>query len=177
LGERVVGCAIVSSPAPPEAGISDNQMSRTSRITQRLATAAPRLMGFAYEVGLRQIQRRPDKAMAWAVRTLPACDAATIERPEIHAATREELARPVAQTAGRAAMQDLALELAPWGFRLQDLALPVHVWHGDLDQNVSVESGVYLASEIPGAILHRVPNEGHLLIYGHFEEILESLTA
>jgi pimeloyl-ACP methyl ester carboxylesterase len=177
LGERVVGCAIVSSPAPPEAGISDNQMSRTSRITQRLATAAPGLMGFAYEVRLRQIQRRPDKAMAWAVRTLPACDAAVIERPEIRAAMREELARPVASTTGRAAMQDLGLELAPWGFRLQDLALPVHVWHGDLDQNVSVESGVYLASEIPGAILRRVPNEGHLLIYGHFEEILESLTA
>ena len=177
LGKRVVSCAIVSGPAPPEAGISKNQMSRTSRITQRLATTAPRLMGFAYQLGLRQVQRRPDKAMAWAVRTLPACDAAIIERPEIHAALREELARPVASTAGRAAMQDLALELTPWGFRLQDLALPVHVWHGDLDRNVSVESGVRLASEIPGAILHRVPNEGHLLIYSHFEEILEGLTA
>jgi pimeloyl-ACP methyl ester carboxylesterase len=177
LAERVVGCAIVSGPAPPEAGISDNQMSHTSRITQRLATAAPRLMGFAFQVGLRQIQRWPDIAMAWAGRTLPACDAAIIERPEIRAAMREELARPVASTAGRAAMQDLVLELTPWGFHLQDHALPVHVWHGDLDRNVSVESGVHLASEIPGAILHRVPNEGHLLIYGHFEEILESLTA
>jgi pimeloyl-ACP methyl ester carboxylesterase len=113
--------------------------------------AAPGLMGFAYEVGLRQVQRRPDKSMAWAVRTLPACDAAVIERPEIHAAMRDDLARPVASTAGRAAVQDLALELTPWGFRLQDLAQPVRVWHGDLDQNVSVESGVYLASEIPGA--------------------------
>jgi pimeloyl-ACP methyl ester carboxylesterase len=177
LGERVVGCAIVSGPAPPEAGISLNGVSRTGRITQQLALAAPRLMGFVFEVGLRLVQRGPDQAMTWAVRTLPACDAAVMERPEIRAAMREELARRVASTAGRAAMQDLALELTPWGFRVQDLALPVHVWHGEQDRNVSVDSGVYLASEIPGAILHRVPDEGHLLIYAHFAEILESLTA
>ena len=127
-------------------------------------------------MGLRLAQRWPNKAMALAARTLPACDAAILERPEIHAAIREELARPVASTAGRAAMQDLVLELTPWGFRLQDLTQPVHVWQGDLDQNVSVENGVYVASEIRGATLHRVPDEGHLLIYGHFEEILASLT-
>jgi pimeloyl-ACP methyl ester carboxylesterase len=177
LGERVVGCAVVSSPAPPEAGLSETGMSLSSRIAQRLATAAPGLTGSAFEMGLRLAQRGPDKAMALAQRTLPACDAAIMERPEIRDAIREELVRPVASTAGRAAIQDLGLELTPWGFRLEDLALPVHVWHGDQDQNVSVESGVYLASAIPGAILHRVPNEGHLLIYGHFGEILESLAA
>ncbi len=115
--------------------------------------------------------------MSLALRTLPAGDAAIMERPEISAAIREELVRPAASTTGRAAIQDLGLELTPWGFHLQDLALPVHVWHGDADRNVSVESGDYLASEIPGAVLHRVPHEGHLLIYGHFEEILEGLTA
>lgn len=177
LGERVAGCAIVSSPAPPEAGISKKGTSGTSQLTQRLALAAPRLRGFVFEMGLRLVQRWPDKAMALAGRTLPACDAAIMERPEIRAAMRTELGRPVASTAGRAAIQDLVLERTPWGFRLQDLARPVQVWHGDLDRNVSVEGGVYMATEIPGATLHRVPDEGHLLIYGHFEEVLEILTA
>ena len=62
-------------------------------------------------------------------------DAAVIQRPEIHAAVRDDLARPLASTAGRAAMQDLTLEQSPWGFLLRDIAIPVHVWHGDLDRN------------------------------------------
>ena len=74
-------------------------------------------------------------------------------------------------------MQDLALELRPWGFRLRDIALPVHVWHGDLDRNVLVESGAYQANEIPDATLHRLPHEGHLLVYSHFDDILDSLVA
>ena len=178
LGERVVGCAIASGPAPPEARISKNQMSRTSRITQRLATAAPGLMGFAFQMGLQQVQRRPDKSMAWAVRTLPACDAAIIERPEIRAAMREELARPVASTVGRAAIQDLALELTPWGFRPPGpRAARACLARRPGSKCQRRERRLSGQRNTGRAILRRVPNGGHLLIYGHFEEILENLTA
>jgi pimeloyl-ACP methyl ester carboxylesterase len=175
LGDRLFGCAIVSGPAPPEARVSKDRMLRPNRIAQRFATVAPRLAGVAFEAGLRQGQRAPDKALAWMSRTLPACDAAVIERPEIRSAVRDELARPLASTAGRAAMQDLALELRPWGFRLGDIAIPVHVWHGDLDRNVLVESGIHQAHEIPLATLHRIPHDGHWLVYSHFEDILDAL--
>ena len=74
-------------------------------------------------------------------------------------------------------MQDLTVELSPSGFHLRDIALPVHVWHGDLDRNVMVESGTYQASEIPNATLHRLPLEGHWLVYSHFDDILDSLAA
>ena len=81
----------------------------------------------------------------------------------------------MAPTAGRAAIQDLVLELRPWGFRLRDIVLPTHVWHGDLDRNVLVGSGRYQADEMPNATLHRLPDEGHWLVYTHFEGILDSL--
>ena len=83
----------------------------------------------------------------------------------------------VAFTAGRAAVQDIELELRPWGFRLRDIAIPVHVWHGDLDRNVVVESGIYQANEIPHATLHELPDEGHWLVYDHFDEILDCVAA
>jgi pimeloyl-ACP methyl ester carboxylesterase len=177
LGDRLTGCAIVSGLAPPEAQVSKHAMLRMNRITQRLAPMAPRLMGMAFGAGLRQGQRAPDKALAWMSRTLPACDAAVITRPEMRAALRADLMRPLASTAGRAAVQDVQLELRPWGFRLRDIVIPVDVWHGDLDRNVVVESGAYLADEVPHATLHRLPDEGHGLIYNHFDEILDSLAA
>jgi pimeloyl-ACP methyl ester carboxylesterase len=177
LGERLAGCAIVSGTAPPEAKVSTHAMLRTNRIQQRLAPVAPRLMSLAVGAGLRQAQRAPDRALAWMSRLLPACDGAVIARPEIRSAVRDDLARPLAATAGRAAVQDIRLELNPWGFRLRDIAIPVHVWHGDLDRNVVVENGTYQAKEIPHATLHQLPHEGHWLVYSHFDEILDGLTA
>jgi pimeloyl-ACP methyl ester carboxylesterase len=177
LGDRLVGCAIVSGPAPPEAKVSKDAMLRTNRIAQRLATVTPGLLSLAVAVGLRRAQRAPDAALAWMSRTLPACDAAVIERPEIRAALRADLARPPASTAANAAIQDLQLELKPWGFHLADIAVPVHVWHGDLDRNVVFANGIYQANEIPRAKLHKVPHEGHWLFYEHFADIVESVAA
>jgi pimeloyl-ACP methyl ester carboxylesterase len=176
LGDRLIGCAIVSGPAPPEANISKHKMLRSNRIAQRIAPVAPRLMSAMVEAGLRQGSRAPDKALAWMSRTLPACDVAVIERPEIRAALRDDLARP-SSTAGRAAVQDIRLELGPWGFGLREIAISVHVWHGDFDRNVVVESGIYQANEIPDATLHKIPREGHWLYCDHFHEILDSLTS
>ena len=107
-------------------------------------------------------------------RTLPTCDVAVIERPEIRAALRDDLAHP-SSTAGRAGIQDLRLELRPWGFLLHEIAISVHVWHGESDRNVVVENGIYQADEIPSAILHKIAGEGHWLYCDHFHEILDSL--
>jgi len=177
LGDRIVGCAIVSGVAPPEAEVSKHEMSRIYQIGQRVSMVAPRLMSLAAQAGLRQGQRAPDKALAWMCRTLPRCDSAVIERPEFRAAVRYDLTRPLAATSGRAAVQDLRLELRFWGFRLREIELPVHVWHGDLDRNVVVESGLYQANEMPHATLHRLPEEGHWLVYTYFDEVLDSLSA
>jgi pimeloyl-ACP methyl ester carboxylesterase len=177
LADRLTGCAIVSGPAPADAGISKHGTSRTNRISQRLMPLAPSLTGLAFEAGLRQAQRAPEKALDWMHRMLPPCDVAVIERPEVRAALREELSRPPASTAGRAAVQDIVLERRPWGFRLAEITMSVQVWHGRLDCNVVLANGVFQANEIPRATLHEVPNQGHWLLYDHFDEILDSMDA
>jgi len=176
LADRLIGCAIVSGPAPPEAKLSRRGMVRSNRIGQRLAVLAPRMMGVLYGPALRQAQRDPDKALAWMKRTLPPCDVAVLERPEISAALRDDVAA-LSTTAGRATVQDITLESRPWGFRLRDITMPVHVWHGDLDRNVLVDRGTYQANEIPQATLHRIPNEGHGLVHNHFADILDSVAS
>ncbi len=174
LGDRLTGCAIVSGVAPPEANIAKGEMLRSNQIAQRCARIAPRLMGVVVEAGLRQGARAPDKALAWMGRILPACDVAVIERPDVRAALRGDIAHPSA-TAGRSAVQDLRLELRPWGFALYEISIPVHVWHGESDRNVVVGSGIYQANEIPQSALHIIAGEGHWLICDHFDEILDDM--
>lgn len=175
LGDRLAGCAIVSGPAPPEAQISNREMGRTNRMMQGVGALAPWWLRIVLGAGLRRTQREPDWALAWMDRRLPPCDVAVIQRPEIRAGLRDEFARPVSPTAAKAAVQDLSLERAPWGYALRDIATRVHVWHGDLDRNVVVEHGVYQANEIPEATLHRLPGIGHWLIHAHFDDILSSV--
>jgi pimeloyl-ACP methyl ester carboxylesterase len=177
LADRLTCCAIVSGPAPPEAGISKHDVMRQNRIAQRLQVMAPRLMSAAWGAGLRQAQRSPDKALAYLRRTLPASDVAVIERPEITDGLRAAFARPVSRTAGDAAVQDIQVERRPWGYRLGDIATSVRVWHGDADRNVVVGNGRYLAKAIPDSTIYEMAHEGHWLIYGRFAEILDSVTA
>jgi pimeloyl-ACP methyl ester carboxylesterase len=55
--------------------------------------------------------------------------------------------------------------LSPWGFDLAALAgVPVAIWHGGQDLFVPPAHGAWLASHIPGATAHLMPEHGHLSI-------------
>jgi pimeloyl-ACP methyl ester carboxylesterase len=176
IGHRLDGCAIVSGPAPPEHVVATSEMAFLNRLVRRAAPVAPRLVSFAWMGSLRQLQQSPEKAFALMIRTLPPCDIAVVERPEIRTAMLQDFARPLSPTAGRAATQDFVLELKPWGFELRDIGIHVHVWHGELDRNVVVSSGIYQATHIPNATLHQLPDAGHWYWHERFAEILDSVT-
>ena len=65
----------------------------------------------------------------------------------------------------------------PWGFQLEEIAMEVHLWHGLEDRNSSEAMGRYLAETLPDCRATFLPDEGHLLIYEHMEEILGSLVS
>lgn len=52
----------------------------------------------------------------------------------------------------------------PWGFELEDIRVPVQVWHGAQDQFVPVAHGYWLAERIPGAEAHIHDEDGHLTL-------------
>jgi pimeloyl-ACP methyl ester carboxylesterase len=85
--------------------------------------------------------------------------------------------RLVNPTRPLAAAQDFFLIAHDWGFRLEDIAVPVHIWHGDADRNVPVSHGRLQAQRIPDAQWHECPDEGHMLVVEHLEEILRTVIA
>ena len=109
------------------------------------------------------------------VRGLPAPDAEVLRRPLVSAAFRRDIAHS-SKTTGRAATQDFTLFTRDWGFRLEDITVPVHIWQGDADINVPPAHASRQAAMIPGAVLHLSPGEGHLLALDHMEEIARVIT-
>jgi pimeloyl-ACP methyl ester carboxylesterase len=92
---------------------------------------------------------------------LPAVDAAVLGRPDVAAMFTEASAEAVALSADGWIDDDLAFT-RPWGFAPADIAVPVLVWHGELDVLVPVGHSALLAGEITGATLVRDSGAGHL---------------
>jgi pimeloyl-ACP methyl ester carboxylesterase len=176
LSERVTAAAIVSGVGPISEPDFATTMVGFNRAATKVAARTPAfvLTGVfsAQEFFLRHW---PDAALRVAVKRLPEPDAALFERPAVRDAFMQDLRSPSGTTA-QAAAQDFALFVRDWGFRLQDVSVPTHVWHGDVDKNVPYSHGVFMAQRIPGAEFHACPGEGHLLVVDHLEEILRTVS-
>jgi pimeloyl-ACP methyl ester carboxylesterase len=66
----------------------------------------------------------------------------------------------------------------PWGFDLDSIRVPVHVWQGRHDRMVPYAHGEWLAAHIPTAIPHLFDQHGHLsLAVDSMDRILDELVA
>lgn len=63
----------------------------------------------------------------------------------------------------------------PWGFRLEDIAVPTFLWQGLEDVIVTPAMGRYLANRIPGCQAQFLPGEGHLCFIKHWRSILDCI--
>lgn len=64
----------------------------------------------------------------------------------------------------------------PWGFDLAEISQPVTLWQGAEDLMVPFAHGEWLASRLPGALVHLEQGEGHLSVgVGAMDRMLDEL--
>ena len=166
LPDRVRIAAMMGVIAPLDAPLARSGMTMRRRVLYRALGLAPHAIPLFRVMGPERI----DKVMTGDV---PACDRLVLERiREPYMASKRE--------ALRAGPQGLAHELAlcarPWGFPLQAIRVPVHVWHGQLDVSTPIAMARYLAEAIPTSRPRFFPTFGHFLSYEVWPEILLALT-
>jgi pimeloyl-ACP methyl ester carboxylesterase len=85
----------------------------------------------------------------------------------VHEATRQGT---------RGAFHESLLSVTERGFRLEDIQMPILLWHGEADQNIPVEMARYVESAIPKCEAEFYPDEGHLSLFKkHAKEIIGAL--
>jgi pimeloyl-ACP methyl ester carboxylesterase len=104
----------------------------------------------------------------------PQADEEQVRRPEVRDVcirSEVEAFRPGL----RGLAWDTRMLTRRWGFRLEDIHVPVYLWHGTADDMTTIAMARYVASKIPGCRTTICENEAHLLLFPHWEEILTQL--
>ena len=60
---------------------------------------------------------------------------------------------------------------------LEEISLPMHIWHGEADGNSPVAAARYLAQAIPNSLPRILPDEGHFSMLRHLPEMVQMMTA
>jgi len=174
LPNRVKAVGMVSAPAPLSGVSGVDYLRRFDRTAARAAGRAPWMIRLALWHWGRRQRRDPVRFFEASLAQMIEADQAALSLPEVRGrmiANSAELYRH-----GGRGMYEEALVLARrWGFRPDDIRVPVHIWHGELDRTVPWSMAAYLARTIPDARLTLYPGEGHHLLYHRWPEILAAL--
>jgi pimeloyl-ACP methyl ester carboxylesterase len=174
LSDRLVGVGIVSGVGPLADPGADEGMMGFNKVVSRLARTSMYLVYPPFVVSASVFRRWPELALRAASGQLPASDFEILNRSDVKRAFIEDYRR-ASSTSALAAAQDFALFATDWGFRLEDINVPVNIWHGDDDRNVPISHGRLQAARIPGSRLHECPGQGHMLVVDRLEQILRTV--
>lgn len=171
LPERIQVAGIVSGLAPPDA--LEGALPRPQRLLAPILRRSGLTQPFLTLVAIA-IRRQPQRFLTALLPLMPRPDRAVLSRPEVRQLQIDGIIQACRQGA-QAAAQDLALFSRPWEFSVNEIAVPVHLWHGVRDRVVPVAMGRYLAAHIPGCQGYFLPEAGHLWIFEGYKEVMQTL--
>ncbi|MEP6937559.1 MAG: alpha/beta hydrolase [Chthoniobacterales bacterium] len=171
--DRVEAIAVVSG-APPIAELEDRRhLLGLYRRLLWLHKNQPQLLRAFFRIA------RPFATFAPAIRLRPLllkllqpCDAAALRDSASFDACFESARRGWRGSAD-GVMTDAEIYATPWGFSLEDVNVPVRLWHGTEDRSFSYLLAEQVAARLPNCELRLVEHAGHYsLPIRHMREIL-----
>jgi pimeloyl-ACP methyl ester carboxylesterase len=171
--DRLTDAGIVSGLAPLDAPGAIEGMGRLNRLSLQLAGRVGLLRRMLMAATARSVGRQPARVLERGVAT--AVDKEYLNRPEVREILGGSLTEAF-RNGGRGPAWEMGLYPRPWGFRLEDIRAPVHLWHGEADANAPITMGRYLATSIPECWASYFPGEGHLHFIDRLPEILTAVS-
>lgn len=177
---RVQAVAVVSG-APPIVDLTDHGgLLRIYRWMLALYRRNPQLLRALFYAARPLAAVRPPirlRPLVIKALRLQSCDANALRDSAAFEACFESQ-RCAWRASARGVMADAEIYAQPWGFRLEDIEVPVRLWHGTRDRAFSIEIAKQVAARLPKCTTQFVEGEGHYsLPIRHMREILADLIA
>ena len=178
MPERVRAIAIVGG-APPIAEVSDtNALLPLYRWMLALYRIRPGLLRRLFYLARPVLSLRPPvrlRPLVLKMLFLRPCDAESLRDAAAFEAIFESQRRAW-RTSAEGVMADAQIYAEPWGFALEDVHVPVRLWHGKQDRAFSVHLAEELAKRLHNCKARFVDGAGHYsLPIRNMREILEDL--
>lgn len=176
MPERVRGVALCGGAGQWAQRGSEAGMTPPLRFAVHLARSRPGLAWLPF-AGMSWFGRRWPARTAAGMRAIAPRPDRSILSEELVGNTVRQAMATAPSTQARACGCDVALITADWGFRLEDISVPVTVWHGDADTWIPPRQAEAVAQAIPSATLRLLPGAGHFFYVEQMAPILRSLTS
>jgi Predicted hydrolases or acyltransferases (alpha/beta hydrolase superfamily) len=171
ISERLTEVVVIGCPGPMQREGALAGMRFMTRAGVWLGSHSPWLLDGAAAAASRPARRFPHFFVEQANRDKPPADRRWLSMPSVSRGAADTL-REALRPGAWGYVEDIRAMARPWGFALEDIRVPVQLWHGDEDTVIPMHHGQYLASVIPNATLRICPGEAHMLMWNHLGEIL-----
>ena len=178
MPQRVRAIAIVGG-ALPLAEISDsNGLLPLYRWMLALYRTQPRLLRRLFYLARPVLSLRPPlrfRPVLLKMLLMRPCDAESLRDAAAFEAIFESQRRAWRASA-EGVVADAQIYAQPWGFAIEDVRVPVRLWHGKEDRAFSVHLAEELANRLPNCHARFVDDAGHYsLPIRHMRDILKDL--
>jgi pimeloyl-ACP methyl ester carboxylesterase len=172
--DRIAALALVSCAGQVGVWATTADFDSTDRALTRLATMVPAAARAAVTISAWVTRRVPRVAARLAETDMSATDRSVMAHFPSPRAALGVFSQATLRGA-RGIVADYVALAKPWGFRVEDIATPAHIWHGTADVNVPYSHSEQLAARLTHAGFTTWPGEGHLGIIPHHTEVLDGL--
>ena len=178
LPGRIPAVAVVCGAPPLVGGADPSQLNPAYQWLLRTHLNSPRTLRWLFRAARPFARvRPPDWVRPWLLRKLPPPEAETLADNHIFETCFYNY-RESWRGGADGLYGDAAIFADPWGFDLEEIKVPVRLWHGKQDRNFAWEVSQEIAARLPHCTPHFIEDEAHYsLAIRRRKEILADLLA
>ncbi len=150
--------------------------SKVDQWSVGLSKSHPRLFRLLFDLMNASEKLMPETTYKAFMKTVSPTDQAIGADPEFKAAFMASQLEAFRQ-GSRGVTTDAAVHYVDWGFRLEEIRFPLHVFHGSEDRLVPPAFGQHLCQHVPHGHLHLLEGQGHLFPGTHMGLIFDTADA
>jgi pimeloyl-ACP methyl ester carboxylesterase len=164
---RILSATLICSGVPPEVMRLPKEMKLGNRIIFFLAKYSPFLLKRLLAIQANSVMKHPKKSAEKILSKLDKGDKSTTEKQngknkkEGLAMQLQEAYRQGAEGVYR---DSLLIMRRSWGLELDEIVVPIFMWHGIEDKLMPISNAREFSELIPGCEPHFIPDVGHLLL-------------
>ena len=171
LNKVTVACGL----GPIDAPNATSGMMLSNRVLFRYGKFFPPVLHLSTFLMVRQLSSKPAKGLKKFVEGLPEPDRLVLSKTDAQDFVAASAVEGVRQGSGPL-LEEIGIYSRSWGFKLEDLNVPVSLFQGEVDIDVPASMARHQASLIPDCEINLYPDDGHFsLLVNHIDEIITSL--